>query len=82
MATSLARAGFAIRDMNAVARVYDRTSYNFVLPRSAEKCEGRIRNRLLHPVVDTEELAAKTKSTPPRTPFHRLIRYLRVMAGR
>lgn len=78
VATTLARAGFEIRDMNSVAKVYDNVTFNFDFPRSYERHVHRVRDRLMHPVLTDEELAGKTMKSGTRTPFQRLKRYVKL----
>jgi hypothetical protein len=78
VATTLARAGFNISDMNRVAKVYDNVSFNFDFPRSYERSARKVRHRLMHPVLTHEELATKIVPAWPRTPFQRLKRYVKL----
>jgi hypothetical protein len=78
-ATTLMRDGFVVREMNSVSRVYDKTTYNFLIPRSYERELGKSRDRLLHPVLDAQELEAKPHATRPKTILHAAKRFVVAM---
>lgn len=80
--TTLSRGGFAVRDLNAASRVYNKATFNFLIPRSYEREVKLIRNRVVHPVLDAQELASKPHSTLPKTPLHTVNRHLKILWGR